>query len=321
MKENYIADLKTGEEITSFFMIKKIAIKTGSNRKAYLDMTLGDNSGEIVAKKWNIADEEYDTLNKYKVGDIIKVRAEVKEWNQMQQLIISRIRCSGPDDGLDITDFIKAAPEDPEYMYDFIMKAVDTIGDPQLKELCRRNMESNKERLMYYPAASKNHHAEKSGLLWHIKRMLASGIALCGVYTDLDPDLVITGVVLHDIEKLNEIRSDEQGISDGYSFEGMMLGHIVQGVRVLDAQMREMGFPEEKMIMIEHMILSHHYEPEYGSPKKPLFPEAELLHYLDMIDSKMYDMQDAIDKTEPGEFSQRVWTLDNRRIYRKEDKD
>ena len=321
MKENYIADLKTGEEITSFFMIKKIAIKTGSNRKAYLDMTLGDNSGEIVAKKWNIADEEYDTLNKYKVGDIIKVRAEVKEWNQMQQLIISRIRCSGPDDGLDITDFIKAAPEDPEYMYDFIMKAVDTIGDPQLKELCRRNMEGNKERLMYYPAASKNHHAEKSGLLWHIKRMLASGIALCGVYTDLDPDLVITGVVLHDIEKLNEIRSDEQGISDGYSFEGMMLGHIVQGVRVLDAQMREMGFPEEKMIMIEHMILSHHYEPEYGSPKKPLFPEAELLHYLDMIDSKMYDMQDAIDKTEPGEFSQRVWTLDNRRIYRKEDKD
>ena len=151
--------------------------------------------------------------------------------------------------------------------------------------------------------------------------MLASGMALCAVYTNLDPDLVITGVVLHDIEKLNEILSDEQGISEGYSFEGMMLGHIIQGVRTLDAQMLERGFSDEKRIMIEHMILSHHYEPEFGSPKKPLFPEAELLHYLDMIDAKMYDMQDAIEKTEPGEFSQRVWTLDNRRIYRKKDPD
>ena len=319
MKNIYIKDMKTGEEITSFFMIKAIAIKVGSNRKAYLDMTLGDNTGEVTAKKWNVADEEYETLSKYSVGDVIKVRAEVKEWNKMQQLIISRIRYAAQDDGIDIKDFIKAAPEDPEVMYDFIMRAIETISDADLKKLCRYNMETNREKLMYWPAASKNHHAERSGLLWHIKRMLASGIALCGVYTNLDPDLVIAGVVLHDIEKLTEINSDEQGISDGYSFEGLMLGHIVQGVKVLDAQMTQMGFPHEKKIMIEHMILSHHYEPEYGSPKKPLFPEAELLHYLDMMDAKMYDMEEAVEMTEPGEFSQRVWTLDNRRIYRRLD--
>ena len=319
MKDMYIKDLRTGEEITSFFMIKAIAIKTGSNRKAYLDMTLGDNTGEITAKKWNVADEEYDTLSKYSVGDIIKVRAEVKEWNKLQQLIISRIRYSDPTDALDIRDFIKAAPEEPEVMYDFIMRAIETITDAELRQLCRYNMETNREKLMYWPAASKNHHAERSGLLWHIKRMLASGIALCGVYTNLDPDLVIAGVVLHDIEKLTEINSNEQGVSDGYSFEGLMLGHIVQGVKVLDAQMNAMGFPHEKKIMIEHMILSHHYEPEYGSPKKPLFPEAELLHYLDMLDAKMYDMQEAVEMTAPGEFSQRVWTLDNRRIYRRRD--
>ena len=319
MKNMYIKDMKTGEEITSFFMIKAIAIKVGSNRKAYLDMTLGDNTGEVTAKKWNVADEEYETLSKYSVGDVIKVRAEVKEWNKMQQLIISRIRYAAQDDGIDIKDFIKAAPEDPEVMYDFIMRAIETISDADLKKLCRYNMETNREKLMYWPAASKNHHAERSGLLWHIKRMLASGIALCGVYTNLDPDLVIAGVVLHDIEKLTEINSDEQGISDGYSFEGLMLGHIVQGVKVLDAQMTQMGFPHEKKIMIEHMILSHHYEPEYGSPKKPLFPEAELLHYLDMMDAKMYDMEEAVEMTEPGEFSQRVWTLDNRRIYRRLD--
>ena len=113
--------------------------------------------------------------------------------------------------------------------------------------------------------------------------------------------------------------SDENGISPGYSFEGIMLGHIVQGVKVLDRQMSELDFPEEKKIMIEHMVLSHHYEPEFGSPKRPLFPEAEMLHYLDNMDAKMFDFEDAMEKTKPGEFSDRVWTLNNRRLYRKKD--
>jgi 3'-5' exoribonuclease len=95
-----------------------------------------------------------------------------------------------------------------------------------------------------------------------------------------------------------------------------MLGHIVQGVKLLDRQMSELDFPEEKKIMVEHMILAHHCEPEYGSPKRPLFPEAELLHHLDDLDAKMYDMEDALEKTQPGEFSERVWTLHNRRLYR-----
>ena len=131
--------------------------------------------------------------------------------------------------------------------------------------------------------------------------------------------MVIAGVILHDMQKLYEINANEQGISGGYSFEGMLLGHLVMGIKVLDRQMESLSFPREKSIMVEHMILSHHYEPEFGSPKKPLFPEAELLHYLDMIDAKMYDMEDALAKTEPGGFSERVWTLDNRRLYKKQE--
>ena len=137
----------------------------------------------------------------------------------------------------------------------------------------------------------------------------------------MDQDLLYAGVILHDMEKLHEINANEWGISDGYSFEGKMLGHIIQGVKVLDQQMEELRFPKEKAIMVEHMILSHHYEPEFGSPRKPLFPEAEMLHYLDMIDARMYDMQEALDATAPGQFSERVWTLDNRRLYKKEGSD
>ena len=98
--------------------------------------------------------------------------------------------------------------------------------------------------------------------------------------------------------------------------EGQLLGHIVMGVKYLDRLTEELGFPREKALMLEHMVLSHHYEPEYGSPKKPLFPEAEVLHYLDILDARMFDMFDALASTEPGEFSDRVWTLDNRRLYK-----
>jgi 3'-5' exoribonuclease len=201
-------------------------------------------------------------------------------------------------------------------MLAYIRQQAEKIGDMELRELCLLNLNINEEKLIYYPAASKNHHAERSGLLWHIKRMLMSGIALCDVYTNLNKDLLVCGIILHDIEKLTEIESDENGISPGYSFEGIMLGHIVQGVKVLDRQMSELDFPEEKKIMVEHMILSHHCEPEYGSPKRPLFPEAEMLHFLDNLDAKMFDFEDVLEKTKPGEFSDRVWTLNNRRLYK-----
>jgi len=320
MKEYYVSQLVTGEEITDFFMIKTIAIKTGSNKKQYLDVLAGDSTGEISCKKWDLADEEISGLSQLNTGDIVKIRGKVTEWKSLRQLTISRIRKYGAADQIEIGDFIKAAPEPPEEMFAYIMEKAETLGDSDLKALCTNTLKDNKEKLMYYPAAQKNHHAEMAGLLWHMKRMLMTGERVCQVYTGLDADLVLSGVILHDIQKINEIDSDEYGISDGYSFEGRLLGHIVQGVKVLDVQMEKLGFPREKAIMVEHMILSHHYEPEFGSPKRPLFPEAEILHYLDIIDARMYDMEEALEKTRDGEFSERVWTLDNRQLYKRKDK-
>lgn len=319
MKNIYITDFKTGEEIESFFMVKSIAVKMGSNKRNYMDILLGDNTGEIYGKKWNLADEEMDSAKFIGEGEVIKIRAEVTEWNSMKQLKISRIRKTNKEDDIQMSDYIKAAPEPPEEMYAFIKGKAQAMEDGDLRALCLLNLEDNQEKLLYYPAAQKNHHAEMAGLLWHIKRMIMTAEGVCLVYPHLDKDMVIAGVILHDMQKLYEINANEQGISDGYSFEGVLLGHLVMGIKVLDRQMESLGFPREKAIMVEHMILSHHYEPEFGSPKKPLFPEAELLHYLDMIDAKMYDMEDALAKTEPGEFSERVWTLDNRRLYKKQE--
>lgn len=320
MKDIYISDIKTHQELISYFLVKTSAVKVGSNKKAYLDLLLADCTGEISAKKWDIADEELPGLEKIKEGSIIKVKAQVTEWNGMKQLRVSRIRQTSAEDTLVMKDYIKAAPEEAADMYDYIYSRAEAFQDEDLRNICIRELTDNKEKLMYYPAAQKNHHAEMAGLLYHVKRMLMMAERACEVYTNLNRELVMTGVILHDMEKINEIQSNELGVSTGYSFEGKMLGHLVQGVRTIDRLANELGMPREKAVMLEHMILSHHYEPEFGSPKKPLFPEAEMLHYLDMIDAKMFDMQDALEKTEPGEFSDRVWTLDNRTLYRVKDK-
>ena len=319
MKDIYISDIKTHQELISYFLVKTSAVKVGSNKKAYLDLLLADCTGEISAKTWDIADEELPGLEKIKEGSIIKVKAQVTEWNGMKQLRVSRIRQTSAEDHLVMKDYIKAAPEEPADMYEYIYSRAEAFQDQDLRNICIRELTDNKEKLMYYPAAQKNHHAEMGGLLYHVKRMLMMAERACEVYTNLNRELVMTGVILHDMEKINEIQSNELGVSTGYSFEGKMLGHLVQGVRTIDRLAGELGMPREKAVMLEHMILSHHYEPEFGSPKKPLFPEAEMLHYLDMIDAKMFDMQDALEKTEPGEFSDRVWTLDNRTLYRVKD--
>ena len=319
MKDLYINDLKTGQEVVSYFIVKNSTIKVGSNKKAYLDLLLGDCTGEISAKKWDIADEEIPGLERIKEGTVIKVKAVVTEWNGMKQLKVTRIRLTGAEDNLDMTDYIKAAPEKPEDMYDYIYGRADAFEDEELRTLCTGILKNSKEKLMYYPAASKNHHAEMAGLLYHIKRMLMMAENVCKVYTNLKKELLMAGVIIHDFQKLTEIESNEMGVSPGYSFEGKMLGHLVLGVRELEKLAQEQGMSREKAVLLEHMLISHHYEPEFGSPKKPLFPEAEMLHYLDMIDAKMYDMEEAVAGTEPGQFSERIWTLDNRTVYRMEE--
>lgn len=316
MKEVYISFFTTEEEIQDYFMVKAIAIKLGSNKKQYLDLLLGDSTGEVTAKKWDVADTELPSLNEIAAGDIVKIKAVVTEWNGMKQLRVLRIRKANEQDEISLEDYIKSAPEKAEDMMAFLEETVTRMNDTELKALCTRILSDNRSKLMYYPAAVKNHHAEMAGLLYHMKRMVLMGERYCEVYTHLNRDLLITGVLIHDIEKLNEIDADETGIASGYSFEGQLLGHLVQGVKTIDRLAQELGIGNEKAVMLEHMILSHHYEPEFGSPKRPMFPEAEILHYLDIVDARMYDMEEALFGTEAGSFSEKVWTLDNRKVYK-----
>lgn len=315
-KETFISQMTSGAEYTDFFMVKNVSIRVGSNHKMYMDATFADCSGEVNAKKWDVSEDESLTLGTMKEGDIVKARVTVSEWNGIRQLKIGRIRKANDQDELNMVDFIKAAPENGKDMYDYIFSAAESISDGELRKVAVKFLSENKEKLLYYPAAMKNHHAEMAGLLYHMKRMLMMGEKACEVYTALDKDWVVCGVIIHDMEKLTEIMSNEIGISSGYSFEGKMLGHIVLGVRKIEDMAEECQLSAEKKVMLQHMILAHHYEPEYGSPVRPMFPEAELLHYLDILDAKMFDFEDALKEVAPGEFSERVRTLDNRALYK-----
>lgn len=319
MKPYYVKDLKVDEinRIEDYYLVKNADIRDGNQGKRHLYLTLADATGDVQAVKWSLNADEVERYSRMKTGMIIRFAGRCKEFKGAKQIVLDNIGNLINPEKMERADYYKSAPEESEEMYEFIMDRIGRMEDEELKELCLSFYEENRERLMYYPAAMSNHHAEYGGLLYHVKRMMMMGERACEVYTNLNRDLLIAGVAIHDIEKLNEINSDEFGVVPDYTLEGKMLGHLVMGVAAIHDRCEELGIDREKALMLEHMAISHHYEPEFGSPRKPLFPEAEMLHYLDMVDAKMFDMEDALANVEPGGFSEKVFTLDNRRLYKR----
>lgn len=308
-----INEFQLNEVITGFYLIKSVDVKTGSNGKKYMDFVLGDKTGEINAKLWD-ADEEKQEL--FKAQMLVKVKALVNSWQSVLQLKIEKIRQVEARDDVNIEDFVPCAPYEPEFMYNEILKYINNMANPQIKALVLKLFESYKDKLMYYPAAKKNHHSIRTGLLYHVMTMLSLGKKICEIYTFLNSDLLYAGIILHDLAKMEEMDSSDLGIVNDYTVEGTLLGHITQGIKNVEMVARELNTDKEIVMLVQHMILSHHYEPEYGSPVKPMIPEAEILHHIDIIDARMFDMKKVTEDIEPGDFSERLWSLENRRIYK-----
>lgn len=313
MNEFSLESLKVGDEIQGYFIVKSVNVKTSSNNKLYLDLMLGDQTGEINGKVW---DTNEDMIEQFKTGAVVKGKGTVTSWQNNLQLKIVRIRIVGEDDDINYDTLVQSAPLKPQDMYEFIMKLVDEMKNDDVKKLVQFLVEEKKEKFLTHPAAKRNHHAIRSGLIYHIYRMLQSGQALSSVYTNINTDLLYAGIILHDLEKINEMAADKLGIVSEYTKEGQLLGHIIMGIKRIDEASKHLGVEDEVSQMLQHMVLTHHYEPEYGSPKKPMMPEGELLHYIDMIDARMYDMDKALNTVDAGEFSDPVFVLDRRRIYK-----
>jgi len=305
-----LAEMIKGQMFDGFLLTRAAVQRTSSNGSKFLDMTLCDLSGEVNAKMW-------DSTPAPNVADVLRVRGMMTEYNGKPQLRVDKMRVATADDDFDMSALAPCAPYPPSDMLDFILNRVDAIRDASLKQLLLTRLEECGDKLNYYPAASKLHHAERSGLLHHTSTMLRMAAYVCEVYPTLDADLLAAGVILHDLCKITEMAADEIGMVSDYTVEGMLIGHLVQGVAELSRLGHELGVRRETMLLLEHMILSHHDLPEYGSPKKPMFPEAEVLHVLDLLDARMFEMNRALATTPPGSFTDRIWSLD-RKLYRRQ---
>jgi 3'-5' exoribonuclease len=191
---------------------------------------------------------------------------------------------------------------------------VNGFASEDLKKLTLEMLEMAGDRLDWFPAAQRMHHAERGGLLHHTTDMLRMAKAAMEVYPWLDHDLLCAGVILHDLGKLEELKSDESGNVSDYTRDGQLLGHLVRGITLLNRAAEKTGVTGEPVVLLEHMLLSHHGEAEYGSPRPPMFAEAEMLHLLDDMDAKMNEMESVLRRTPVGAFSEKIWTLD-RRLY------
>lgn len=307
-----LADMIKSQMFDGFLLTRAATQRTSSNGSKYLDMTLCDISGEVNAKLW---DGFTPAPN---VGDVLRVRGMMTEYNGKPQLRVDKMRVAADSDDYDMSVLAPCAPLPASEMLDFILNRVDAFRDPELKQLVLTRLEECGDKLNYYPAASKLHHAERSGLLHHTSSMLHMASAVCENYPMLDADLLAAGVILHDLCKIDEMDSDEIGIVSDYTVEGMLIGHLVEGVSEIARVGRELGTRKELLMLLEHMILSHHDLPEYGSPKPPMFPEAEALHILDLLDARMFEMNRALQTVQPGCFTDRIWSLE-RKLYRRKD--
>ncbi|NLO99991.1 MAG: HD domain-containing protein [Clostridiaceae bacterium] len=307
-----ISDLKAGESINGIYLLRNADLKLSSNKKLYLDIILTDSTGNVPAKWWDANEADYTALVPNK---LYYVNARVDLWKDTLQLTINKIKLADDEDQKYIADFVPAAPLAPEEMLEEIYLYASKIKKAEIRSVVMTLLDQKEEKLLYYPAAKSLHHAVRSGLLYHIVRMLRCGEALCGVYEGINQDLIFAGIILHDLAKIGELSSNELGIAE-YSKQGQFLGHIIMGVEELDRAGKLVGASEETMLLLKHMIVSHHYEAEFGSPKKPLFLEAELLHFIDMIDARVYDFQNATKDIDPGQFSEPVWSLDKRCVYK-----
>ena len=310
-----LSEIRRDDKFEGFLIVRSAEQRAAASGKNYLDMTLADRSGSINAKMWD------GTVQPPIAGSIVKVRATGNEFNGRMQLRVEKIRAAENRDGVDMSTLIPCAPEDPKAMLEEIVRAADHIADPDLRRITCELLDRAGSKLLTFPAAKQMHHAERSGLLHHMTTMLKAARAIMTVYPQLNASLLTAGVIVHDLAKIDEMDADALGLVSDYSVDGKLLGHIVRGVVNIELAAQKTGASRGKALLLQHMVLSHHGIPEYGSPLAPKFPEAEVLNAIDTLDARLYEMNEALSRAMPGGFSEKVWGLDNRQLYRIPDED
>ena len=305
----FIKELIEGERVTSQFLVSNVNRGVNNLGSPYLNIELRDSTGQIAAKKWEVTSEDDKT---FVIGNVVEVVAEIIKYKDTLQAKIISAKLLEEDD-IDIVRLVQSSPIPKSELEKEFNGYVNSIKDKDCLALLQYFIKKYNNKLFIYPAASSIHHEYSSGLLMHIVSMCKMGEFIASNYSNINRDLLITGIILHDIGKLTEL---EGPVIYHYSLEGKLLGHIsIMAAEIKEAS-NKLGLTSEVPLLLEHMILAHHGQHEFGSPVLPLTSEALALHLIDNTDSKLTILNKALDETEPGEFTQKVFALDNRLFYK-----
>ncbi|AMO86867.1 3'-5' exoribonuclease [Solibacillus kalamii] len=307
---NGITKLQPGEQVDQYLLIKEAKKGVTTVGKPFMSLILQDRSGDIEAKLWD-TNEEHENL--YRAQVIVKVGGEIHDYRGKNQLRVKQIRPAREEEGVQISDLLPTSAVPKEQLFEELTQYFFQIQNPNISRITRNLTKKYQDQILIYPAATKNHHDYASGLLDHVVSMLKLSEAICDLYPTLNRDLLYAGVILHDIGKVIELSGP---VGTMYTVEGNLLGHISIMVNEIGQAANELKIEGEEVMLLKHLVLSHHGKEEWGSPKKPMIQEAEILHYIDNIDAKMNMLTRALDKTKPGEFTERLFPLDNRSFYK-----
>ena len=308
-----ISDLTVGQQFEGFYILKEAQAKTTAAGKPFLSAALSDCSGKVPAMVWDYA----GPIVGADVGKVVKVRGEASEYKGSLQVTVDKIRLAGADDHYDVTALVPTAPIDVDAVLQEVRDLIASIEDADHRLLASTLLERNLVAFKDIPAAKSVHHAFIHGLLMHTAYMLRTADFLSKLYPEVvNRSLMLAGTLLHDFKKREEFVFSELGLVTEYSVKGQLLGHLVMGAQEIAAVAVELGIPEEKSVLLQHMVLSHHGEPEFGAAVRPMCAEAELLSYIDMIDSRMEIYRENLPDAPEGGFTQNLFAL-GKKIYRR----
>jgi 3'-5' exoribonuclease len=319
MKDIFIADLASFEEgkpFDGFFLVLAKQQRTTKNNKPYLNLTLGDKTGSLEARVWDPADARI--AKEFNRGDTVKMRGCVSRFNEGLQIKVDQLRLALPEE-TDKTDMLPATTQDVAELWSKLETSVSSVGNGDLRRLLHAILadEAIAGAFREAPAARGLHHAWLGGLLEHVVSLLGLADRVAAHYPLLDRDLLVTGVILHDIGKIYEL-TWKAGFD--YTVEGILLGHIQMGVDMVEKKIAALpDFPPRLRTLVLHMILAHHGKLEFGSPKVPMTAEALALNFIDDFDAKMRAVESEFEKSlregkGPDELTGKVWSLDNRQL-------
>ncbi|AYW46212.1 HD domain-containing protein [Tetragenococcus koreensis] len=306
-----IRDLVVDEDFQGFVLIKTADVRIAKNGKTFIAFTFQDNSGSIDGKFWDASNDE---IQRFEVGRVVHLTGKREVYQGNPQVKIYKLRLTNPEEPNDPSLFMERAPVKKEAMEEDINQTIFEITNPHWNRIVRFLLNKYKKEFFEYPAAKKNHHAFAGGLAYHTTTMLHLGKSLVNEYPQLDASLLYAGVILHDLGKVIELSG---AMATEYTVVGNLVGHLVLVDEEITKACLALKIDEstEDIVVLRHMVLAHHGQLDYGSPVRPRIMEAEILHQIDNIDASMQMLNNAISKTEPGEYTERIFGMDNRSFY------